>query len=399
MRLEIKQQKKERKQNMEAYLDNSATTRCLESVKDIVVKTMMEDYGNPSSKHMKGVEAEHYLKDAREIIAKSLKVNEKEIYFTSGGTESNNWALLGSAYASRRAGKHIITTAMEHAAVLMPLQFLAEQGYRITHLPVDEHGHISLADLEAALDEETVLVSIMMVNNEIGAIEPVTEAGAMIKKYNPDILFHVDAIQAYGKLPIYPKRQHIDLLSVSGHKIHAPKGVGFLYIRDGVKIRPILFGGGQQKGMRSGTENVPGCVGLGVAAREAYKDFDARIEKLYTLREHLIAGLKPLGGVTINGSEDRTNAPQIVSASFEGVRSEVLLHALEDKGVYVSSGSACSSNHPGISGTLKGIGVKKELLDSTIRFSLGDLNTEEEVDYAIGVLGELLPVLRRYQMK
>ena len=384
---------------MEAYLDNSATTRCLESVRDVVSKTMLEDYGNPSSKHMKGVESERYLKDARETIAKTLKVNEKEIYFTSGGTESNNWALLGSAYASRRAGKHIITTAIEHAAVLMPLQFLAEQGYRITHLPVDEHGHISLADLKAALDEETILVSIMMVNNEIGAIEPVAEAGEIIKKYNPDILFHVDAIQAYGKLPIYPKKQHIDLLSVSGHKIHAPKGVGFLYIRDGVKIRPILFGGGQQKGMRSGTENVPGCVGLGVAAREAYKDFDARIEKLYTLREHLIAGLKPLGGVTINGSEDRTNAPQIVSASFEGVRSEVLLHALEDKGVYVSSGSACSSNHPGISGTLKGIGVKKELLDSTIRFSLGDLNTEEEVDYAIGVLGELLPVLRRYQMK
>ena len=175
--------------------------------------------------------------------------------------------------------------------------------------------------------------------------------------------------------------------------------MGLLYVNKRVKIRPILFGGGQQNGMRSGTENVPGCVGLGVAAREAYKDFDARIEKLYTLREHLIAGLKPLGGVTINGSEDRTNAPQIVSASFEGVRSEVLLHALEDKGVYVSSGSACSSNHPGISGTLKGIGVKKELLDSTIRFSLGDLNTEEEVDYAIGVLGELLPVLRRYQMK
>lgn len=242
---------------MEAYLDNSATTRCLESVRDVVSKTMLEDYGNPSSKHMKGVESERYLKDARETIAKTLKVNEKEIYFTSGGTESNNWALLGSAYASRRAGKHIITTAIEHAAVLMPLQFLAEQGYRITHLPVDEHGHISLADLEAALDEETVLVSIMMVNNEIGAIEPVTEAGAMIKKYNPDILFHVDAIQAYGKLPIYPKRQHIDLLSVSGHKLHGPKGSGFLYISEKAKVKPLIFGGGQQRGMRSGTDNVP----------------------------------------------------------------------------------------------------------------------------------------------
>ena len=190
---------------MEAYLDNSATTRCLESVKDIVVKTMMEDYGNPSSKHMKGVEAEHYLKDAREIIAKSLKVNEKEIYFTSGGTESNNWALIGGAYAKRRAGKHLITTAVEHAAVLMPMQFLQEQGYEITFLPVDEKGHISLEDLEHAIREDTILVSVMMVNNEIGAIEPVAEAGALLKKKNPDILFHVDAIQAYGKLPIYPK--------------------------------------------------------------------------------------------------------------------------------------------------------------------------------------------------
>ena len=278
-------------------------------------------------------------------------------------------------------------------------KFLQEMGFEVTYLPVDHLGHISLEDLEKAIREDTILVSVMYVNNEVGAVEPIEAISQCIKKKNPKTLFHVDAIQAYGKYKIRPKKQGIDLLSVSGHKIHAPKGVGFLYIRDGVKIRPILFGGGQQKGMRSGTENVPGCVGLGVAAREAYKDFDARIEKLYTLREHLIAGLKPLGGVTINGSEDRTNAPQIVSASFEGVRSEVLLHALEDKGVYVSSGSACSSNHPGISGTLKGIGVKKELLDSTIRFSLGDLNTEEEVDYAIGVLGELLPVLRRYQMK
>jgi len=339
------------------------------------------------------------IREAKKAIANTLKVQEKEILFTSGGTESNNTALIGTALANRRAGKHLITTGVEHPSIYNTMSFLEEMGFEVTYLPVDHLGHISLEDLEKAIREDTILVSVMYVNNEVGAVEPIEAISQCIKKKNPKTLFHVDAIQAYGKYKIRPKKQGIDLLSVSGHKIHAPKGVGFLYIRDGVKIRPILFGGGQQKGMRSGTENVPGCVGLGVAAREAYKDFDARIEKLYTLREHLIAGLKPLGGVTINGSEDRTNAPQIVSASFEGVRSEVLLHALEDKGVYVSSGSACSSNHPGISGTLKGIGVKKELLDSTIRFSLGDLNTEEEVDYAIGVLGELLPVLRRYQMK
>ena len=384
---------------MEAYFDNSATTKVLDCVKDEVVDAMCVNYGNAAAKHRKGVEAENLIREAKKAIANTLKVQEKEILFTSGGTESNNTALIGTALANRRAGKHLITTGVEHPSIYNTMSFLEEMGFEVTYLPVDHLGHISLEDLEKAIREDTILVSVMYVNNEVGAVEPIEAISQCIKKKNPKTLFHVDAIQAYGKYKIRPKKQGIDLLSVSGHKIHAPKGVGFLYIRDGVKIRPILFGGGQQKGMRSGTENVPGCVGLGVAAREAYKDFDARIEKLYTLREHLIAGLKPLGGVTINGSEDRTNAPQIVSASFEGVRSEVLLHALEDKGVYVSSGSACSSNHPGISGTLKGIGVKKELLDSTIRFSLGDLNTEEEVDYAIGVLGELLPVLRRYQMK
>ena len=384
---------------MEAYFDNSATTKVLDCVKDAVVDAMCVNYGNAAAKHRKGVEAENLIREAKKAIADTLKVQEKEILFTSGGTESNNTALIGTARANRRAGKHLITTGVEHPSIYNTMSFLEEMGFEVTYLPVDHLGHISLEDLENAIREDTILVSVMYVNNEVGAVEPIEAISQCIKKKNPKTLFHVDAIQAYGKYKIRPKKQGIDLLSVSGHKIHAPKGVGFLYIRDGVKIRPILFGGGQQKGMRSGTENVPGCVGLGVAAREAYKDFDARIEKLYTLREHLIAGLKPLGGVTINGSEDRTNAPQIVSASFEGVRSEVLLHALEDKGVYVSSGSACSSNHPGISGTLKGIGVKKELLDSTIRFSLGDLNTEEEVDYAIGVLGELLPVLRRYQMK
>lgn len=384
---------------MEAYFDNSATTKVLDCVKDAVVDAMCVNYGNAAAKHRKGVEAENLIREAKKAIADTLKVQEKEILFTSGGTESNNTALIGTALANRRAGKHLITTGVEHPSIYNTMSFLEEMGFEVTYLPVDHRGHISLEDLEKAIREDTILVSVMYVNNEVGAVEPIEAISQCIKKKNPKTLFHVDAIQAYGKYKIRPKKQGIDLLSVSGHKIHAPKGVGFLYIRDGVKIRPILFGGGQQKGMRSGTENVPGCVGLGVAAREAYKDFDARIEKLYTLREHLIAGLKPLGGVTINGSEDRTNAPQIVSASFEGIRSEVLLHALEDKGVYVSSGSACSSNHPGISGTLKGIGVKKELLDSTIRFSLGGLNTEEEVDYAIGVLGELLPVLRRYQMK
>lgn len=384
---------------MEAYFDNSATTRVFDCVKDAVVNAMTVDYGNAAARHMKGVEAERLIKEARAEIAKSLKVQEKEILFTSGGTESNNTALIGAAFANQRAGKHLITTGVEHASIYNTMEFLREQGFEITYLPVDSYGCISLEELAQAVREDTILVSVMYVNNEIGAVEPVEEISKVIKAKNPKTLFHVDAIQAYGKYVIRPKKQGIDLLSVSGHKIHGPKGVGFLYIDEKAKVRPILFGGGQQKGMRSGTENVPGCAGLGAAVREVYRDHEAKIEKLYQIRERLIAGLKELPGVTINGHEGRKNAPQIVSASFEGVRSEVLLHALEDRGVYVSSGSACSVNHPGVSGTLKGIGVKKELLDSTIRFSFGLFNEPEEADYCLEVLRELLPVLRRYRAK
>ena len=384
---------------MEAYFDNSATTRVFDCVKDAVVNAMTVDYGNAAARHMKGVEAERLIKEARAEIAKSLKVQEKEILFTSGGTESNNTALIGAAFANQRAGKHLITTGVEHASIYNTMEFLREQGFEITYLPVDSYGCISLEELAQAVREDTILVSVMYVNNEIGAVEPVEEISKVIKAKNPKTLFHVDAIQAYGKYVIRPKKQGIDLLSVSGHKIHGPKGVGFLYIDEKAKVRPILFGGGQQKGMRSGTENVPGCAGLGASVREVYRDHEAKIEKLYQIRERLIAGLKELPGVTINGHEGRENAPQIVSASFEGVRSEVLLHALEDRGVYVSSGSACSVNHPGVSGTLKGIGVKKELLDSTIRFSFGLFNEPEEADYCLEVLRELLPVLRRYRAK
>ncbi len=382
---------------MEAYLDNSATTRVLDSVKDLMVKIMTEDYGNPSSMHRKGMEAEQYVREAREAIAKTLKVQDKEIIFTSGGTESNNMALIGGAMANQRAGRHIITTRIEHASVYNPLAFLESQGFSVTYLDVDGQGHISLDQLKGALSPETILVSIMYVNNEMGAVEPVEEIGRIVKEYKPSILFHVDAIQAYGKFEIRPKKQNIDLLSVSGHKIHGPKGVGFLYINEKAKVRPILFGGGQQRDMRSGTENVPGAAGLGLAAREMYTGFSERIGKMTELKDHFIDRVEELEGVTVNSARGLESAPQIISVSFAGVRGEVLLHALEDRGIYVSSGSACSSNHPAISGTLKAIGVKKELLDSTIRFSLGVYNTKEQLDYTVDVLRELLPMLRRYQ--
>lgn len=382
---------------MEAYFDNAATTRVLDSVKDIVVKTMTEDYANAAAKHIKGMEAEAYIRQARAEIVKTLKVQEKEILFTSGGSESNNMALIGTAMANQRAGKHIISSNVEHASIYNTLGYLEEQGFEITYLPVDEKGHISLEELEKAVRPDTILVSVMYVNNEVGAVEPVEEISRVIKKKNPKTVFHVDAIQAYGKYVIRPKRQGIDLLSVSGHKIHGPKGVGFLYMDEKVKIKPLIYGGGQQRGMRSGTENVPGVAGLGVAAREMYTNHEEKLDYLYGLKEHMMTRLGELEGVHINSEPGRASAPQVVSVSFEKIRSEVLLHALEERGIYVSSGSACSSNHPGVSGTLKGIGVKQEWLDGTLRFSFGLFNTKEEIDYSIGVLQELLPVLRRYQ--
>ena len=382
---------------MEAYFDNSATTRCSDAAVALMQQVLLEDYGNPSSLHMKGVVAEKYIKTATEQIARILKVAEKEIIFTSGGTESNNLALIGVALANQRTGKHIITTSIEHASVYNPLIFLEEQGFEVTYLPVDAPGRISMEALAEAVREDTILVSMMHVNNEIGTIEPIEEAAKLIHEKNPKTLIHVDAIQSFGKLRIYPKRMGIDLLSVSGHKIHGPKGVGFLYVKDKTKIKPIIHGGGQQKNMRSGTENVAGIAGLGAAAEELYQNFDEKIERLYELRDYLVAGMQALEGTTVNGADGRNAAPHIVSVSFAGIRAEVLLHALEERGIYVSTGSACSSNHPAISGTLKAIGVKPELLDSTVRFSLSVESTREEADYVLEQLAELLPMLRRFR--
>lgn len=382
---------------MEAYFDNSATTRVLDKVVAAMDEMMTENYGNPSARHIMGVRAENAVKRAAAQVAKTLKVKDKEILFTSGGSESNNMALIGTALANPRLGKHIISTAIEHPSVYNPLAYLESLGYEITFLQVDENGHIRLEELQAAIRPDTVLVSVMYVNNEIGAVEPIEEISRIVREANPKTIFHVDAIQAYGKFRIRPKKQGIDLLSVSGHKIHAPKGVGFLYIRDGVKVKPLFYGGGQQDGMRSGTENVPGTAGLGVAAREMYEHFDEHVRRITELKDYMTDRLGELTDVKINSKKGAESAPQIVSVSFGGVRSEVLLHALEDKGIYVSSGSACSSHHPGVSGSLKGIGLPPKYLDGTIRISFGVFNTKEEVDYCIDTLKELLPVLRRYK--
>lgn len=381
---------------MEAYFDNSATTRCYPEVAEIVVKTMTEDFGNPSAMHLKGVEAEKYVREAAQTLAKILKVNEKEIIFTSGGTESNNLALFGGADANKRSGNHIITTSVEHAAVGQPAERLEQMGYEVTIVPVDHRGVVQLEALEKALRPDTILVSTMYVNNEVGAVMPVEEIAKLVHEKSPKALYHVDAIQAFGKYRIYPKKAGIDMLSVSSHKIHGPKGVGFLYINEKARIQPQILGGGQQAGMRSGTDNVPGIAGLGVAAKMVYTDFDKKIEHMYQLKERLAEGFLKLPDVRLNGMEIREGAPQILSASFLGVRSEVLLHTLEEKGIYVSAGSACSSHKRKADGTLSAMGMEAAQRESTLRFSFSEENTFEEVDYALEVIGQVLPMLRRY---
>ena len=384
---------------MEIYLDNSATTRAYPEVAELVTKLMLEDYGNPSALHQKGVDAEQYLRRARETMAKILKVQEKEIYFTSGGTESNNWALVGTALAMQRMGKHIITTQIEHPAVQAQVSFLEEMGFTVTRLGVSREGMIDLQELEEAITPETILVSVMFVNNEIGSVEPVAEIGERIKRKNPNTVFHVDAIQAFGKLPIYPKKMNIDLLSVSGHKFHGPKGTGMLYIREKTRIRPVILGGGQQNGMRSGTENVPGAAGMALAAEMVYGKLKESRAHMYRLREHLIHGLQAMENVTVHGADGEQAAPHIVNASFPGVRSEVLLHTLENEGIYVSAGSACSSHKRAGSPTLTAIGASKAEMESSVRFSFSENTTQEEIDTVLEVLNRVIPMLRRFTRK
>jgi len=381
---------------MEAYLDNSATTSCSKAATEKMVELLTQDYGNPSSLHMKGVIAEKYITEAKKKIARTLKVDEKELVFTSGGTESNNLAIIGSALANKRAGMHVITTSIEHASVTNPFIWLSENGFEVTYLGVDAHGQVKLEELKDAIRPDTILVSIMHVNNEIGALQPIEEIGKLIKAANPKCLFHVDAIQSYGKMQIFPKKWNVDMLSVSGHKIHGPKGSGFLFIKDKTKVKPLIHGGGQQKGMRSGTENVPAIAGLAVAAEEMYQNLEENRNHLFALRDYFIEEVEKLDGVSVNGKKDHDSAPHIVSVSIQGVRAEVILHTLEDRNIYVSAGSACSSNKPAISSTLQSIGLKKDLLDSTVRFSFSIHTTKEELDYALEVMRETIPMLQRY---
>lgn len=374
------------------YLDNSATTRPYKEVVDSFVKVSTDFFGNPSSLHQLGVQAENLLSKARKQLAELLGVKPGEIYFTSGGTESNNLAIKGAAMKHRGRGNHIITTEVEHASVRETMNQLKELGFEITYLPVNEDGRMNIADLEKAISRETILVSIMHVNNEVGTIQPIEEVGEFLQKY-PRVLFHVDFVQGVGKVPLDLNKSFIDLCSISGHKFHGLKGTGVLYVRGGVQILPLLTGGSQEFMMRSGTENVAGAVAMAKALRLTLEKQQREGGRLVSIKETFIQGLTELNGVTIH-TPIVHSAPHILNFSIKGFKAEVFVHALEEKGVFVSTTSACSSKKKSISQTLLAMGVDEGLAKSSIRISLSYENTLDEINQALTIIKETVNNLK-----
>ena len=379
------------------YFDNAATTRALDEVADKVKYMLLENFGNPSSQNMAGVNAENEVIKARKIIAASINAEPDEIYFTSGGTESDNWAVFGTAKGYIRSGKHMITTAIEHPAVLQPMRELEKNGWDITILGVDENGYINIDELKAAIRKDTVLVSTILINNETGTIQNAEEISKAIKSVNPHTLYHVDVVQAYGKYPINVKKMGIDMLSVSGHKVHGPKGVGFFYMKKGLKVKPIIFGGGHERGQRSGTENTPSIVGLAEAVKIDMAEMDKAAEHVKLVKKTLAEGILDSIPMTyINGPLLEEGSPYVLNIGFEGLRSEVLLHSLEEKEIYVSAGSACNSKKKGASTVLSALGIDEKRIEGAIRFSFCRYNTVEEAEQCIEVLKEKAAFLRKY---
>ncbi|HHW03093.1 MAG TPA: cysteine desulfurase [Thermoanaerobacterales bacterium] len=392
----------------EVYLDNSATTKVSDRVAQFMYEVMTEYYGNPSSLHRKGIEAEKLLREARENIARALGVKPREIYFTSGGTESNNLAIKGTAYSMRKQGNHLITTTIEHPSVLEAFRQLEKEGFCVTYLGVDSRGVINIGALQKALRPDTILVSIMYINNEVGSIQPIKEVASCIRR-NKNTVFHVDAVQAFGKIPM--EIEGIDLLSISGHKIYGPKGTGALFIREKVRITPLFNGGGQEQNIRSGTENMPGIAGLGAAAKEAFENMHSWGKTMKDLKKRLKDRiLAEIPDTVLNGpdaDEDGScqdldapdEAPHILNVSFLGARGEILLHALESHGIYVSTGSACSSHKEGKSHVLSAMGKSNEEIDGAIRFSLSPFLTIEDIDYTVDVLKKEVEEIRKFVRK
>lgn len=379
---------------MEVYLDNAATTRPYDEVLDYMDNVSRLYYGNPSSLHRKGIEAEKLIKRARETLADSLGVLSKEIYFTSGGTESINTALKGYLEANQRKGRHIITSEIEHPATLETCRQLEEKGFIVDYIGVGADGVIKLNELEDKLNEDTALISIMLVNNETGAIQPIDKIAAVKRAKNNNTVLHVDAVQGYGKLDIRPEKSGIDLLSLSSHKIHGPKGVGALYVDKNIKIKPIIFGGGQETLLRSGTENVPGICGFGLAAEKAYTEIENSALKIGSLKELFINLIKDsdIGEYMILSNENAS--PYIINIAFADTKSEVMLHHLEEKGIFVSAGSACSSKKKKHSHVLTAMNVKQREIEGAIRFSFSIFNNEKEILYTIEAIKEILPKIR-----
>ena len=372
---------------MEIYLDNSATTRQFDEVTGAMMEMMSKDYGNPSSLHHIGLVAETAVKKARKQVAAAFGTDESRIFFTSGGTESDNTAIFGAAKTKKRQGKRIITTKIEHPAVLESYKRLEDEGYEAVYIDVLENGIVDMEKLEDAITDDTILISVMYVNNETGAVQPVEK----IAKLKRNALFHVDAVQSFGKMSLPLKG--VDTIAVSGHKIHGPKGMGALYVADGVNIKPFIVGGGQERNFRSGTENVPGIVGMGLASEMVTSDLGARYTKMEELRTRLLKDLEGIDNVRINTYEG--SCPSVLNVSFLGTRGEVILHTLERNGVYVSTGSACSSHHGGGSHVLKAMGLSDKEIDGAIRFSLSAENTPEEMDEAARITREAVENFRR----
>ncbi len=381
---------------MERYLDNSATTRPYDEVVETVARVMKEQYGNPSSLHRLGIAAEKQVKEARETIAATLKAMPREIYFTSGGTESNNMAIMGTCALAR--GRHIISTPLEHPATMNTLAKLQEEGWRVDFVPVSREGVVSLPAFEDMIRPDTVLVTAMLVNNEIGSVQPIAQMAKILKRKNPKAYLHVDAVQGYCKVPCDVRELGADLLSISGHKIHGPKGIGVLYVKNGTRLAPVLYGGGQQDNLRSGTENVPGIAGLGVAAKLCYERMPESTGKMAELRQRLEQGLcDAIPNIIVNTPEDC--APHILNVSFGGTRSEVILHSLENEEIYVSSGSACSSHKKEPSYVLSAIGVDRRMIDGSIRFSLSEFTSKEDIDATIAALIKIVDRIRKLNIR
>lgn len=379
------------------YFDNAATTKALDEVAEKVKYMLLENYGNPSSQSMMGVNSEREIIEARKVMANAINALPEEIYYTSGGTESDNWAVFGTAKGYIRSGKHMITTAIEHPAMLMPMKELEKQGWDITVLGVDDKGYVNIDELKEAVREDTVLVSTILINNETGTIQNAAEISKAIKSVNHNTLYHVDAVQAFGKYPIDVKKMGIDMLSMSGHKIHGPKGIGIFYMKKGLKVKPIIYGGGHEMGQRSGTENAPSIVGLAEAVKIGLKEQEKAKENVMAVKKTLAEGiLRDIPKTHINGPSIEEASPYVLNVSFNGIRSEVLLHALEEKKIYVSAGSACNSKKKGSSSVLAALGLSETRIEGAIRFSFCRYNTVEEAEECLEVLKEKVAFLRKY---